>query len=142
MSRATSSLQPRSNCYLVKSLLWLSNCLPSFLSNQIATLFPGCQNNDGMLPAQRNVPHSSLPSGLSKRHAVVEQLLYCSFTLKRADEGEHPVYLFPSRARTSFGTDGTTKTSPHWAHGISPYSTRQPCSVRFKHKDASGRALA
>lgn len=38
-SRATSSLQPRSNCYLVKSLLWLSNCLPSFLSNQMATLF-------------------------------------------------------------------------------------------------------
>lgn len=39
LSRATSSLQPRSNCYLVKSLLWLSNCLPSFLSNQIVTLF-------------------------------------------------------------------------------------------------------
>lgn len=36
--RATSSLQPRSNCHLVKSLLWLSNCLPSYLSNQMATL--------------------------------------------------------------------------------------------------------
>lgn len=37
--KVTSSLQPRSNFYLVKSLLWLSNCLPSFLGNQMATLF-------------------------------------------------------------------------------------------------------